>query len=245
MSDIVEVTGMVLSAMPVGEYDRRIVLLTKERGKISAFAKGARRPNSPLLGVTRAFVFGTFSLYEGRTTYNVKQADIRNFFEDILLDYDAVCYGCYFAELADYYGREGVDASTDVNLMYMALRALLNEHIPNTLVRRIYELRLIAHNGELCNMYTCHDCGSDEDINTFAVDKDGVLCKMCGKNSRAAIPICSSTLYALQFIISQPLERLFTFNVSRDVLDEITRVADAICHNTFDRTMKSLEMIDK
>ena len=134
MADVVSVTGFILSSMPVGDYDRRVVILSRELGKIAAFAKGARRPNSHLIGVTRPFIFGTFEVYRGRDSYTIQKANVTNYFEELVSDLDGVLYGYYFAELAEYYGRENLDAADMINLLYVAFKALVNANIAATLV---------------------------------------------------------------------------------------------------------------
>ena len=148
MSDLLKLTGIVLLAAPAGEYDKRVVILTKECGKITAFAKGVRRQNSPLLAAASPFAFGEFSCYEGRGTYRLVQAEIQQYFREITEDMEAACYGSYFLEFADYYGRENLEAVEMLKLLYQSLRALLKNAIPNRLVRAVFELKLMEINGE-------------------------------------------------------------------------------------------------
>ena len=148
MQGYICVTGMILKQSPVGEYDRRISLLTKERGKISAFARGARKPGSRLAAATTPFSFGSFRLYEGKSSYTLSEADIQNYFEELRGDYIGTCYGMYFVEVTDYYTRENNDEREMMKLLYQSLRALSVEALPNPLVRCIFECKAIAVNGE-------------------------------------------------------------------------------------------------
>ena len=152
MQGIAEITGMVLKAEPINEYDRRVVLLTKERGKISAFARGARKPNSKLLAATNPFCFGTFKLYEGRTSYNIMESEITNYFESLREDFESAYYGMYFLEVMDYYTRENNDEKELLKLLYQSLRALMHEGLSNVLVRYVFEMKAMVINGEFPGM---------------------------------------------------------------------------------------------
>ncbi len=152
MREVEKLTGMVIKASPVGEMDKRLVILSRERGKITAFARGARRPGNPLMAVSRPFAFGQFSLYEGRDSYTLRSAEITNYFEALALDVDGTCYGSYFLELADYYARENMDGTGLLKLLYQSIRALLKPALENELVQRVFELKAMVLNGE----YTEH-----------------------------------------------------------------------------------------
>lgn len=152
MQEFAEVTGMILKAEPIGEYDRRVVILTSEKGKISAFAKGARKPTSKLLAATNPFSFGTFKLFVGRNSYNMVDVTITNYFEGLRNDFEGAYYGMYFLEVMDYYTRENNDEKEMLKLMYQSLKALMHEGIPNRLVRYIFELKAMVINGEFPGM---------------------------------------------------------------------------------------------
>ena len=148
MSSNYEVTGMVLSSVPAGEYDRRVEILTRERGRISGFAQGARRPGSPVMAAAQPFVFGTFMIAEGRSAYKIREARVDNFFADLRKDVSRSLYGSYFMEILQYVTRENNDETALLMLAYQTLRALESDAFGNRLVRAVFEIKTIMIEGE-------------------------------------------------------------------------------------------------
>lgn len=235
---------MVLSTMPIGEYDRRVVILTKEQGKISAFARGARRPNSPLVGAVNPLAFGEFTMYEGRTSYTIQSASITNYFAELREDVVGAYYGFYFLEVADYYAKEYTDEREMLKLLYQSMRALINPHIPNRLVRRIFELKALTVNGQAPQVFQCVICGDQERPAVFSPAKGGLVCSECSGDVIDGMILDNSTLYSMQYIESTPVVKLYTFTVAENVLAELEKVMDRLMEVYVDRRFKSLEILE-
>ncbi len=167
MQDNVELKGMILKSEPIGDYDRRVVILTDTRGKISAFARGARKPNSRFVAGTNPFVFADFKLYEGKNSYSLNDVQVVNYFDELRADYEAAYYGMYMLEIADYYTRENNDEKEMLKLLYQSLRALMHPGIDNRLIRAIYEIKSTVINGEFPGP---KDNATYKDATLYAID---------------------------------------------------------------------------
>ena len=212
MQDFIEVTGMVLKAVPVLDTDKRITILTKERGKVGAFARGAKRQGSRFMASTDPFVYGTFRLYEGKNAYNLAEVKVDQYFESLREDLEGVFYGMYFTDVADYYTRENNDEKEMLKLLYMSLKALSVDSIPNELVQYIFEIKTLVVNGEFPGVLTGHD-------------------------------LLDSTVYTIQYIQNSPIEKLYTFKVSEEVLRQLEKECGVYRKKYIGHNFKSLEIL--
>lgn len=249
MSEPENVTGIVLSATPSGEYDKRLVLLTRERGEITAFAHGVRRTGNPMMAAANPFVFGTFTVYEGRTAYTLTQANVKQYFTELANEFPGVYYGFYFLEFAGYYGRENKPEKDMLNLLYLSCRALESPRLENRLIRCIFELRAMVINGEYPDMFACASCGRTEGLSVYSVSSGGMLCESCISGlafpkEKAGIQISRTTVYTMQYVIAAPLEKLYSFTVTEEVLREFEMVMRRHVGHYTDRKFKSLEILE-
>lgn len=142
------VRGIVIYSAPVGEYDKRIVFLSQERGRMTIFANGARRQGSRIAACTRSFCMGTFTVREGRSSYYLISADIEETFPALADDMTRMCYASYVCELMLYYSREELPAAEELNLLYVTFRNLAAGDPDYRKIRSFFEMRLLAVEGE-------------------------------------------------------------------------------------------------
>ena len=251
MGQQVKVTGIVLSATNVSDYDKRVVLLTKERGKIAAFARGARKMNSPLLAACQPFTYGIFTIFEGKN-YNINAAQVEDYFEELRTDLQGLYRGFYFCEMADYFTVERNDELVIMQLLYLSLNALRKKVIDGALIQVIFEIKILALFGLMMETARCIECSvqcSDTKDNTssvlthFCSERGGVVCESCAQQLPHCIPMQESTLYALQFIVSQPVNKLYRFQVTKDVLDELKQISADYQRVHINHRFQSLEFL--
>jgi DNA repair protein RecO (recombination protein O) len=99
MSRSYKATGINLKAMPIGETDRLLTILTREQGLIRAVAPGARKHKSRLGGRSGQFVINDLLVIQGKQLDKVVQAETVQSFPGLATDLTKLTASQYLAEL--------------------------------------------------------------------------------------------------------------------------------------------------
>ena len=239
-------TGIVLSEYPLGENDKRLTILTKEKGKISVISRGCRKAKSHLHAVSQAVTYADFLVAEGRNYYYLTSGDCKDSFGYVKDDLDRILYSTYFAEVADYFTVEDQDEREILNLLYFTFKAMKKELIPLSFIRRIYEFRVLTAAGYGMQCFSCINCGSETDLVCVSDKQGGVLCEKCAglmPAHRALSSITPEVLYALQYTASVPLQKLYSFNLQENIRDRFEQVAGSYFTVQADHRFRSEEML--
>ncbi len=234
----------MLHKRSIGETDCIVTLYTRQKGKLSTVAKGARRPVSRLAGATELFTYGRFFLAVGRGLDIITQAEIQESFPRIRVDLDRIAYAAYLAELTNTLVEER-DANCDMFDTLLSALYLLESGVDPGLIARYYELQTMSLMGYHPELAHCVRCGADNNKPDmmFSPSLGGRVCDRCGPRPEDAIHLRCESVVAMQQILTSEPSKLKSVQLSPAVRDELQKAVKWFVRYHTGQEIKSSEFI--
>jgi DNA repair protein RecO (recombination protein O) len=172
--------AIVLRARALGEADRIYTLLTRERGKVDAVAKGARRPRSSMAGRLEPLAEVRVALHKGRSLDVITEARTIKSYWSGLVRPDALATVSLFAETVDMFCEPDLALPEIYALLAGAIGAVAASQSPAELVPR-FQLRLLNALGLAPADDACVRCGAafGERGAWLDLEAGGLGCERC------------------------------------------------------------------
>lgn len=194
------VQSIVLRHKDWGEADRLLTLYTREKGKIRALAKGARKVTSRKAGHLEPFTYVTLQLAKGRDLLIVTQAETINAFLAIGEDLVKTGYASYVIELLDRFTYEEESGHPSLFKLLVDTLDRLEKESDAWVAVRYYEMRLLDYTGFRPQLFECANCEREilPEDQFFSFTAGGAICPRCGLGLPNLMKISVETLKYLR-----------------------------------------------
>ena len=236
--------ALVLRSVDYKESDKILTLLTQERGKLSASARGCRRRGSPLTAGSQLLCWSEAVLYDYQGRWTVKELNPERQFEGIRNSVDKLALACYFAEVTELLAVEGLPFPELLSLCLNSLHALDRLDKPQELVKAAFELKAMCLAGYEPLLDGCAVCGAEHPEDPHFHLREGVLhCGKCRKElgEGVSLPVDGQILSAARHVTTGDPKRLFSFRLEEDGLHRLGGLAEAYLCTQLERGFGTLD----
>jgi DNA repair protein RecO (recombination protein O) len=236
--------GIVLKEYEAGESDKRLVLLCKGHGRLTVYARGARKPKSKFIAAAQLFTYADFILAEGRGFYSLAQAEIIESFYHIRAGYDSLCHAHLMTEVCEKTVLENLNCDELLLLLLKSLSHLnkKSDGLPYAQVTGVFLFRFFVYYGLSPQTGACSVCESEPAPHYFFCG-EGLICKDCAARLNNRIPITQGTAAALRYILDNELVQSFMFKANDETLTQLTQASKLYWDSHFGWKLKSAEFI--
>lgn len=195
-----KLTGIVLRTVDTGEADRVVTLLTRERGKVAAFARGARASRRRFGGALELFTILTAEVRERSASdlLGLESVTVVEAHGGIRGDLARIACAGYAAELSRELVRDH-EPHEDLFALLAAYLASLDAGPARPAALRAFELGALRAAGLSPRLDACARCGgapSPGRIARFDPDQGGILCAACAPFAAPGSPSLSAAAAA-------------------------------------------------
>lgn len=240
--DTITTDGVVLARTFVGEKDAILKILTEKAGLISASAKGIKNMKSKLSAGCTMFTFSEFLLRYDRGKYVVASAKSKEGFYGLSSHIERLSFATYVAELTRTFAPSAEDAKAILPLVLNTLYLLANTNKNMSLIKCVFELRLLCLLGYTPELDACSLCGETEQLYFFSPASGGIVCRSCGKVPDACI-VTPDALTAMRYAQGADEKKAFSFALANSDIDEFERCTETMCLSILERTLPTLNYL--
>ena len=239
------VEAVVLGHANWGEADRLLTLYTRERGKVRAIAKGARRIRSRKAGHLEPFARVTLQLAKGRDLFIVTQAETLESYLPIRESLEKTSQAAYLSELLDRFTYEDESENHNIfRLLTETMGRIESEDNP-WLAIRFYEVHLLDLLGYKPHLFECANCG--EEIQAvdqfFSPSAGGVLCPRCGEGLPGARRVRMEVIKYLRHFQRSDYTRAKQGHPDLEIQNEVESLLQQYVTYLLERSLNSPEFI--
>lgn len=194
----VKVEAIVLRSVDYGESDRIVTLLTRERGKVGAYARGARASRRRFAGLLEPFTLLAAELTDRRgDLLGLESASALRAHGGIRGDLARIAVAGYAAELAGELVRDA-EPHPELFELLAAFLALLDAGPARPAALRAYELGALAATGFQPRLDACARCGAalPDAPARFDPAHGGLLCTACEPPGGGGLPALAAATVA-------------------------------------------------
>ena len=235
-----QVEGLVIRHADIGECDRVVTLFTRDEGKLTFIARGARRPGSSLGPCAQLLTLGRFQCVKRRALHLITQAAVVDSYGRLKTDLWSMACGLYIAELVDAATVDGSPNRSLHDLIVETLR-LANLRGGNDVLLRFFELNLLERLGFCPSLRKCVNCGTvlRPVDNYLSATLGGVLCPDCPSSCLDAWPLSVDALKVLRFWLANSLDTSCRARLHVELANELEEHMRRFINCVIQRDLKS------